>query len=136
MAKNGPFGTPFLTPNPPEKKVYAGPFFGVLSQEMRHINFFLGAQNGVFRVGCKKVMLKKLMCSFCSLSMDAVAGGRVGVRRGDAACCDHVTCCQSPLRGLAAPSRPLCSTAGPSISKRSSILYGFPTGGLPLETKT
>ena len=34
---------------------------------MRHINFFLGAQNGVFRVGAKKFMLKNFMCFFCSL---------------------------------------------------------------------
>ena len=29
---------------------------------MRHINIFLGTQNGVFRVGVKKFMLKKFMC--------------------------------------------------------------------------
>ena len=44
----------------------SGSFFCVLSQEMRHINFFLGAQNGVFRVGAKKFMLKKFMCLFLS----------------------------------------------------------------------
>ena len=39
------------------EKVYVGPFFGALSQEMRHINFFLGAQNGVFWVGAEKFTL-------------------------------------------------------------------------------
>ena len=61
MARLGP---PFDAKNPPEK-VYVGPiFFCVLSQEMRHINFFLGAQIGVFWVGAKKFMLKKFMCFF------------------------------------------------------------------------
>ena len=57
MAENGPFGTPFLTPKIPPKKVY-------VSQEIRHINFFLGAQNWGFWVGAKKFMLKKFMCFF------------------------------------------------------------------------
>ena len=60
--ENGPFGTPFLTPKSPRKKLCGSPFC-VLSQEMRHIIFFLGAQNGVFWVGVKKFMLKK-SCAF------------------------------------------------------------------------
>ena len=31
---------------------------------MRHINFFLGAQDGVFWVEATKFMLKKFMCFF------------------------------------------------------------------------
>ena len=38
------------------------------SQEMRHINFFLGAQNGGSWVGAKKLMLKKLLCLFRPLA--------------------------------------------------------------------
>ena len=34
---------------------------------MRHINFFLGAQNGASWVGGKKFMFKKFMCFFCPL---------------------------------------------------------------------
>ena len=41
--------------------------FGVLSQEMRHIIFFLRVQNGAFWVGAKKFMLKKFVCFFCPL---------------------------------------------------------------------
>ena len=39
--------------------------------EMRHINFFLGTQNGVFWVGAKKFMLKKFMCFFRPLIVGA-----------------------------------------------------------------
>ena len=39
--------------NPPEK-VRVGPFFCVLSQDMRHINFFLGAQQGNPKGGLAK----------------------------------------------------------------------------------
>ena len=47
------------------KKSLCGSLFGVLSQEMRRINFFLGVQeNGAFWVGGKKFMLKKFMCLF------------------------------------------------------------------------
>ena len=38
---------------------------------MRHINFFLGAQNGVFWVGAKKFMFKKFMCFFGPLIRQA-----------------------------------------------------------------
>ena len=34
---------------------------------MRHINFFAGAQHGVFCVGATKFMLKKFMRFFCPL---------------------------------------------------------------------
>ena len=55
MAENGPVWDPvFDRKNPPET-VYVGPFFGVLSQEMRHMNFFLGAQMGGFWVGPKSL---------------------------------------------------------------------------------
>ena len=46
------------------RKVYVSPFFAFLSQEMRHINFFLGPKIGDVRWG-KKFMLKKFMCFFC-----------------------------------------------------------------------
>ena len=36
--------------------------FCVLSQDMSHINSFLGGQNGWFWVGAKKFMLNKSMC--------------------------------------------------------------------------
>ena len=58
------FRTPFLTPKTPPK-VYVGPFLCVLSQEMRHIIYFLGVQNGVFWVGPKEFTLKKFMCETC-----------------------------------------------------------------------
>ena len=51
---------PFDPKNPPEN-VYVGPFSApiprkyALSQEMRHINFFLGAQNGAFWRGPKSL---------------------------------------------------------------------------------
>ena len=51
--ENGPFGTPFLTLKLPPKK-------------LRHINFFLGAQNGGSWVGAKKFMFKKFMWFFPS----------------------------------------------------------------------
>ena len=52
MARLGP---PFSPLNPPRKKL-CGSLFCVLSEEMRHVNFFLGAQNEVFWVGAKKFM--------------------------------------------------------------------------------
>ena len=52
VAENGPFGPPFCQKS--ARKSLCGSLFCVLSQEMRHINFFLGAQNGVFWVGAKK----------------------------------------------------------------------------------
>ena len=51
--------------------------FCVLSQEMRHIHFCLGAQNGVFWVGAKKFMLKKFMCFFGPLKL------KISVRNRD-----------------------------------------------------
>ena len=45
--------------------LFCGSPFCVLSQEMRHINSFLGAQNGGVRAGAKKSMWKKFMCFFC-----------------------------------------------------------------------
>ena len=44
---------------------------------MRHINFFLGAQNGVFWVGAKKFMLKKFMCFFGPLSLISAVASRL-----------------------------------------------------------
>ena len=66
VAQNGPFGTPFWTPKITPKNVY-GSLFCILSQEMRHTNFFLGAQNRVFWVGAKKFTLEMFMCFFCPL---------------------------------------------------------------------
>ena len=42
--------------------------FCVLSQEMRHINFFLGAQNGGVLGGGQKVYVEKVYVLFPSLS--------------------------------------------------------------------
>ena len=55
---------PAFWPQKSSRKSLCGSLFYVLSQEMRHISFFLGAQNGVFWVGTKKFMLKKFMCFF------------------------------------------------------------------------
>ena len=78
VAQNGPFGTPFWTPKIPRKSL-CGSLFCVLSKEMRHINFFLGAQDGAFWVGGggKMFMLKKFMCFFCPKSFlpTMVSGG-------------------------------------------------------------
>ena len=84
VPENGPFGTPFLTPKIPLKKFMWVPFV-ILSQEMRHINFFLGAQIGVFFFwgGCQKVHVEKV-CALCpSLANDALAFGQ-------APCVHHV----------------------------------------------
>ena len=55
---------PPFDPKIPPKIVYVGPLFGVLSQEIRHTSFFLGAQmGGRFLGGHKKLMLKSL-CAF------------------------------------------------------------------------
>ena len=62
MARLGP---PFWLKNPAEK-VYVGPSFCVLSQEMRHINFFLGDQNGGFWVMCFFGPLKSLCATKCT----------------------------------------------------------------------
>ena len=60
-------GPPFCPPKSPRKSLCGSPFC-VLSQEMRHINFFLGAQHKGFRAGAKKFMLKKFICLFCPLT--------------------------------------------------------------------
>ena len=66
VAENGPFGAPFLTPKFPPKSL-CGSLLCVLSQDLRHTNFFLGGPKwGGVCVGAKKFMLKKLkfMCFF------------------------------------------------------------------------
>ena len=70
MAENGPFGTPFLTPQNPPKKVYVGPFLRSFQGNEAH-KLFLGAQNGGFWVGAKKFMLK---------TNYVICGLRVGTR--------------------------------------------------------
>ena len=62
MARLGPL----FDPQNPREEVYMGPFFASLpgNEAHKHINFFLGAQNGVFWVGAKKSMLKKFV-RFC-----------------------------------------------------------------------
>ena len=60
MARLGP---PFWSQKSARKSL-CGSLFCVLSQEMRHINVFLEAQNGVFWVRAKKLMLKKLIILF------------------------------------------------------------------------
>ena len=60
MARLGP---PFWPPKISPKKLMWVPFC-VLFQEMRHINSFLGAQNGGIWVGAKEFTLKKFMCFF------------------------------------------------------------------------
>ena len=67
VAENGPFGTPFRPPKSPRKSL-CGSLFCDLSQEIRHINFFLGAQKGGFWVGAKRFMLEKFMCFFRPLA--------------------------------------------------------------------
>ena len=67
MAENGPFGTPYLNQKIPPKKFTWAPFFWVLSQKMGHMNFYLGAQNRVFWVGAKRLMLKNVYVLFPSL---------------------------------------------------------------------
>ena len=70
VAQDGLFGTPFLTPQSPQKSL-CGSFSCVLSQEMSHKNFSLWAQNrGGFCVGGQKLTLKH----FISI----VVGGFVG----------------------------------------------------------
>ena len=70
MARLGPR---FWPQNSPRKSL-CGSLFCVLSQKMRHINFFLGTQIGGFWVGAKKVMLKKFMCFFCPLLISRTSG--------------------------------------------------------------
>ena len=68
MAENGPFGAPSFDPKIPPKKFMWVPF-GVLSLEMRHINFFLGAQAGGVSGGGggRKVEVEKVYVFFPSL---------------------------------------------------------------------
>ena len=55
-------GTPVLIPKSPRKSL-CGSLFCVLSQEMRHINFFLGAKVGGFGWGPKS-LCRKSLCAF------------------------------------------------------------------------
>ena len=48
-------------------KSLRGSLLCVLSQEIRNINFFLGAQNGEFCLGASEFMLTRSMCFFCLL---------------------------------------------------------------------
>ena len=57
-------GTPFLTPKSPPK-VYVGPF-GVLSQALRHINFFGGGPKCGVLGGGQKVCIENVSCSYLS----------------------------------------------------------------------
>ena len=68
MARLGP---PFWPPKSPPKKFMWVPFC-ILSQELRHINFFRGAQNGAFWVGAKKFMLQKFMRFFGPLVLQEI----------------------------------------------------------------
>ena len=65
VAENGPFGTPLLAPKIP-RKVYVGPVFCVLFQEMRRINCFWGPKLASFGWGPKS-LCEKVMCFFRSL---------------------------------------------------------------------
>ena len=60
MARLGP---PFWPQNPPEKSL-CGSFFLRPFQEMRHINFFLGAQNGGVLGGGQKVYVEDVYVLF------------------------------------------------------------------------
>ena len=63
VAQNGPFGTPNIAP----EKVYVGPFFYALSQEMRHINSFSGIpKRGISGKGQKVYVEKVYVLSFVS----------------------------------------------------------------------
>ena len=55
------------------QKDLCGSLICVLSQEMRHIDFFPGAPKWGFGWGGKKFMLEKSMCVFFPLVMVAVA---------------------------------------------------------------
>ena len=68
-------GPPFWHKNPPEK-VDVGPFFCVLSQEMRHMNFFSGGPKSGVWVRGKKFMLKKLTQCFSVPYLWIRSGGR------------------------------------------------------------
>ena len=61
-----PVWDPLFDPKFPPEKVYVDPFFCVLSQEMRHINFFLGPKWGVLGGG-QKVYVEKVYVLFPSL---------------------------------------------------------------------
>ena len=57
-----PFGTPFRPQNSPEKSL-CGSLFCVLSQEMRHINFFSGGPQWGILGGGQKVYVEKSLCA-------------------------------------------------------------------------
>ena len=57
---------PLFDPKLPLKKCLCGSPFCVLSQEVRHINFFLGAQKGAFGGGGRKVHVEKFDVFFCA----------------------------------------------------------------------
>ena len=59
-----PFGTPIFTPEIPPKMLMRVPLFCVLSQEMRHINFFSGGPEWGVLGGDQKVYVEKFMCFF------------------------------------------------------------------------
>ena len=59
MAEDAPFGTPLLTPEILPKNL-CGSLFGVLSQEMRHINFFRGDPKWGLLGGGQKVYVEKV----------------------------------------------------------------------------
>ena len=63
-----PFWDPSCGPKTPHEKVYVGPLFGVLSQEMMHINFFVGVRNwGCFGWG-SNIYVEKVGVLFLSLN--------------------------------------------------------------------
>ena len=66
MAENGPFAAPFdpIWPQESPCENLCGSPFCVLSQEMRHINIFLGAEDGVFRVGGGGSWCWNILCAF------------------------------------------------------------------------
>ena len=61
------------------RKSLCGFLLAFLSQEMSHINSYLGDQDGACLVGGKELMLRVLMCFFCPLNKGAV---ETGVKRG------------------------------------------------------
>ena len=67
-------GPPFLTNNP-SHYFYVDPSFASFPTKFRHINFFRGAQDGVFWAWAQKLKLKKFMIPQCMI-LPAVA--RIG----------------------------------------------------------
>ena len=103
---------PVLDPQNPPKKFMFICLFCVLSQEMRHINFFLGVQNREFWVGDKKFMLKKFMCFSRPLKnkSNSRTGGTVSkkVQRVLRNACLYIN---ASLRSSAARSLAACRSA-------------------------